>query len=93
MSRDRPEPDCRDLHFQARYALPDAAEVALEDYARALTRSRAAVLLRAEDDPRVVAGVHVCGLPAPPGEAALADLEDFARDMSARAGEGGLGWS
>ena len=93
MSRDRPEPDCRNLPFRRRYALPDPAEVALEDYARALTRCRTAELLRAEEDPSAVAGVHVCGLQAPPGEAALADLEDFARDMAARASEGGLGWS
>ena len=93
MSRASPQPDCRDLHFQGRYGLPDPAEVALEDYARALTRGRAAELLRGEEDPPSVAGVHVCGLPSPPGPTALADLEDFARDMAARAGEGGLGWS
>lgn len=93
MSRDRPGPDCRDLRFEGRYALPDPAEVALEDYARALTRCRAAELLRGGKDASTVTGVHVCGLPAPPGPNALADLEAFARDMAIRASEGGLGWS
>jgi hypothetical protein len=93
LSRDHPEPDCLDLPFRGRYSLPDPSEVALEDYARALTRCRTVELLRDEGNASVTAGLHVCGLPAVPGPTALADLEDFARDMAARASEAGLGWS
>ena len=93
MSRHRPEPDCYDLAFQAGYPLPEPAEVALEDYARALTRSRGAESIRAADDPSVVTGVHVCGLGAPLKRTALNDIEDFARDMALRGPGGGLGWS
>jgi hypothetical protein len=90
MSRTRPESDCLDLAFQAGYALHDPAEVALEDYARALTRARAAEAIRAGPSPTVT-GVHVCG--ASLKEGALADLEAFARDMAERDAGGGLGWS
>jgi len=93
MSRERPGPDCYDLAFQAGYPLPEPAEVALEDYARALTRSRGAEAVRAEDDPAVVTGVHVCGLGTPLRQATLMDIEDFARDMATRGPGGGLGWS
>jgi hypothetical protein len=93
MSRHTPESDCYDLAFQAGYPLPEPAEVALEDYARVLTRSRSAEAIRAEDDPSVVTGVHVCGLGAPLRQTVLTDLEDFARDMAVRGARGGPGWS
>jgi hypothetical protein len=93
MSQQRPESDCRDLAFRASYALPAPAEVALEDYARALTRSRGAEAMHAGRDPAVVAGVHVCGAAAPLEAGSLADLEAFARDMAVGGAGGGLGWS
>jgi hypothetical protein len=93
VTRLRPEPDCYDLAFQAAYPLPEPAEVALEDYARALTRSRGAEGIRAQDDPSMVTGVHVCGLGASLERAAVTDLEDFARDMATRGAAAGLGWS
>ena len=93
MTRRNPESDCYDLAFQAGYPLPEPADVALEDYARVVTRSRSAEAIRAEDDPASVRGVHVCGLGAPVHRAALADIEDFAREMAVRGAGGGLGWS
>lgn len=93
MSRRQPEPDCFDLAFRAGYPLPEPAEVALEDYARVLARSRAAESIRALDDPSLVTGIHVCGLGAPLRQAALNDVEDFAREMATRGAGGGLGWS
>ena len=93
MSRQRPEPDCRDLAFQGGYRLPEPAQVALEDYARVLTRSRGAESIRPEDDLSVVTGVHVCGPGTTPEPQTVTDLEDFARDMAIRGPGGGLGWS
>jgi hypothetical protein len=93
VSRGQDGPGCFDLAFQASYPLSESAEMALEDYARALLSCRAAEALRAEEEPAGVRGVHVCGLAAPASREALADLEGFAREMAARAGGGGLGWS
>lgn len=93
MTQKQPEGDCYDLAFHASYPLPEPADVALEDYARVVTRSRNAETVRAEDDPSMVTGVHVCGLQAPIRQAAMSDIEDFARDMAMRGAGGGLGWS
>lgn len=93
MSRDDPKGGCYDLAFQAGYPIDEPGEVALEDYARALTRSTSAEALRARSDPSRVEGVHVCGLGSPLSRAVLVDLEDFARDLATRPGSGGLGWS
>ncbi len=92
MSRQNPQADCFDLAFQAAYPLAEAAEVALEDYARALARSREAEALRKADDPAMVAGVHVCGLGATLTQAVLTDIEDFARNLVVPRSGGGLGW-
>ena len=93
MSRQRPEPDCHEIAFRAGYPLPEPAEVALEDYARTLARARSAEAIRAEADPPLVTGVHICGLLEAPKRTALDDIEDFARDMVLRGSGGGLGWS
>jgi hypothetical protein len=93
MSRALPAPGCLDLDFGRGYALGDAAEVALEDYARALAAGRAAETVPDPADPAAVRGVHVCGAAPPtPVEDVRADLEGFARDLSARAGGATLGW-
>ena len=42
MSHLRPEKGCYDIDFEAAYPLGEGAEVALEDYARALARAGAA---------------------------------------------------
>jgi len=88
----RSEPGCYDIDFASAFPLDEGAEVALEDYARALTRSRAAEAVRAGDDPATVRGVHVCGLGMTLTPALLRDLEDFARSLVLGTG-GGLGWS
>jgi hypothetical protein len=92
MPQARSEPGCYEIGFETAYPLDEAAEVALEDYARALTRSRGAEAVRASDDPATVRGVHVCGLGAAVTAPLLRDLEDFARSLIAGSG-GGLGWS
>jgi len=93
LSRTRPLAGCHELTFASGYAVDEPGEVALEDYAREVTRARAAEAVRREGDPGRVAGVHLCGLDAPPAAALRADVEDFARDLALRAGGGGLGWS
>ena len=70
--------------------MDEPAEVALEDYARVVTRSRAAEAVPGA--PGLVEGVHLCGPAQPPSPAAIADIEGFAGSLLAgRAG--GLGWS
>jgi hypothetical protein len=91
VSRSSPGTDCYDLSFQAGYPVDEPAEVALEDYARALLRARAVEGIRSEEDPAMVRGVHVCGLGASPTPALFTDVEDFARSLVVRGG--GLGWS
>jgi len=91
--RARPVAGCRDLAFRAGYAVDDPGEVALEDYAREVTRARDVEAVRREDDSGLVAGLHFCGLDEEPAPALRADIEDFARDLAARSGGGGLGWS
>jgi hypothetical protein len=94
MSRTRPVSGCHDLAFGSPYLVDDSGEVALEDYAREVTRAREVEVVRASDDPVRVIGLHLCGLDAVPAPALRADVEDFARDLDALAGGGGgLGWS
>jgi hypothetical protein len=93
MSRSDPAPDCFDLGFQAAYPIDEPGEVALEDYARALFRARAAEGVRAEDDPLMIRAVHVCGMGCSPTPALMTDLEDFARSLVTRTNGGGLGWT
>jgi hypothetical protein len=93
MSRGRPVAGCHDFAFRSGYAVDDSGEVALEDYAREVTRARDVEAVRPDGDPGRVTGLHFCGLDALPEPALRADVEDFARDLAARAGGGGLGWS
>jgi hypothetical protein len=92
LTRARPAAGCRDLAFHAGYALGDEGEVALEDYARSLTRAGAVEAVRAADG-SAVTGLHLCDVAALPSAAAAADIEDFARDLAVGTGTGGLGWS
>ena len=92
MPHTRPEDGCYEIDFVTAFPLDEAAEVALEDYARALTKAKGAEAVRARDDPATVRGVHVCGLGMAVTPALLRDLEDFARSLSTGTG-GGLGWS
>jgi hypothetical protein len=91
MSRARPGPSCRELAWGVARGLSDAAQVALEDYARALLH---AVSAEVRLDPKGrVDGVHVCGVEAEPSPEARRDVEAFAEDLAQRENGGGLGWS
>jgi hypothetical protein len=91
MSLARPEADCVVVSFGEPHPMDEAGEVALEDYARVLTRSRAAEAIPAGQGPGV-GGVHLCGASKPVAPGALADIEGFAQSLLAgRAGT--LGWS
>lgn len=90
MSRTQHANDCYELTFGAPCAMGEAAEVALEDYAREMTRAGAAEAVRAADDR--IQGLHLCRLPGPVTAAASRDVEDFARSL-VTAESGGLGWS
>jgi hypothetical protein len=80
------------VSFQEAHPMDETGEVALEDYARVLTRSRAAEAVPAAGPPGMVGGVHLCGASQPLAPAAIGDIEGFARSLTAgRAG--GLGWS
>ena len=87
-----PQDGCYLLGFQGAYPIDEPAEVALEDYARALTRAQGAEAVRATDDPSMVKGVHVCGIGTALTQALTGDLEDFARGLTPT-GSSGLGWS
>jgi hypothetical protein len=93
MSRRQPRTGCHELTFRAAFALDDPREVALEDYARALTRAGEAEAVRDPPDTARVKGVHVCGLASPPAPQILVDLEAFARDLAAHHEGSGLGWA
>jgi hypothetical protein len=90
MSVSAPRSDCHELSFSHAYALAEAGEVALEDYARTLLRAAAAELLHAPD--AGVRGVHVCGVAPGPSAAQRADVTAFADSLVA-AHSPGLGWS
>ena len=92
MTLARPEAECVVVSFREPCSMDEAGEVALEDYARVLTRSLAAEAMPAAQGPGLVIGVHLCGAVQPIPPAALADIEGFA--VSLLAGRaGGLGWS
>jgi len=93
VTRDWPKSGCYDLAFQAGYPIMETAEVALEDYARTLTRAEAAEAVRAADEPGRVTAVHVCGMTAGLTPALLNDIEDFARSLATPGETPGLGWS
>ena len=91
MSRERPGERCREFSFQAVLPVSAGAQVALEDYARALAGAASAALITA-GDPSQVQGVHLCGTQGAPDDSVREDVEAFARELVARAGDG-LGWS
>jgi len=72
--------------------MDEPSEVALEDYARVVTRAQAAEAVPAAGEPGMIDGVHLCGAARPLSPATIEDIEGFARSLLAgRAG--GLGWS
>jgi hypothetical protein len=88
-----PASDCYELTFKAGYPIAEPAEVALEDYARSVTRAREAEGVRSADDPAMVTGIHVCGPRQAPTPVLVNDVEDFARSLTSGPQRGGLGWS
>jgi hypothetical protein len=82
-----------ELRFETAHPIDAPGEVALEDYARVLTRAEAAEALRSEGDPERVAGVRISGPGAALTVAVRKDIEDFARDLARRGGGSGLGWA
>jgi hypothetical protein len=81
-----------EIRFRAARTLTPFAIVALEDYARELTRAAAAEALVAEDAGERLLGLSLeAPLIAPQG-IVLDDIEAFARELAERAGDG-LGWS
>jgi len=93
VSRAQPGPDCREVSFASGYAIGEPGEVALEDYARALVRASGAEAFRSADGRARIAGVHVCGVGRDLDPRLIVDIEDFARELAASSGGGGLGWS
>jgi hypothetical protein len=88
-----PRPDCREVSFSSPCTIGEPGEVALEDYARALTRASGAEAFRSAGNPASIAGVHVCGVLQELDPHVVVDIEDFARELAASGGGGGLGWS
>ena len=88
---------CRTLSFKGHYAIKDAAEVALEDYACAMTRARTASVIRLRDldlGLDLVKGVHLCAPEIGIDDTISADIEGFAHSlMAAAVNAPGLGWS
>jgi hypothetical protein len=79
---------CFELSFDGTYAVGAGGQVALEDYARALTRAEGAEAIPAPGDPGRLGGLHLCApLETPPG-AVIEDVEAFAREMAHRGGDG-----
>jgi hypothetical protein len=79
-----------ELEIAPALRLSDASEVALEDYARALTGARRA---EARRDGDAVVAVRLSGLAREIVPAAKRDVLDFARGLAVRDGGPGLGWS
>jgi hypothetical protein len=86
-------PDRVLVRFAAPLRASPAGAVALEDYARELTRARAAEALVAPGgEGEDLVGVALEAPLVAPRGAVLEDIEAFARELAERAGLG-LGWS
>jgi hypothetical protein len=82
-----------ELRLPEPLALSEAAEVALEDYARVVTRCAGASALRGDEPGAPVLALRLDGAAAPPVEAAWRDVVAFGREL-VKAGQGsGLGWA
>ena len=88
-----PEPPARvEIRFGEPHTVGAFGLVALEDYARELTRASAAEALLAPGEAERLVGLALeAPLIAPQGTV-LDDIEAFARELAERAGDG-LGWS
>ncbi len=88
-----PQEAVSELHFERGYPIDSPGEVALEDYARVLTRAEAAEALRSPDASEQVTGVRIAAAGTALTAAVRQDIEDFARDLARRGGGSGLGWA
>ncbi|HYN05306.1 MAG TPA: hypothetical protein VE359_22845, partial [Vicinamibacteria bacterium] len=86
MTQEIPGGACVELSFGATYAVGAGGQVALEDYARALTRAEGAEAIPTPGDPERVGGLHLCAPAEPPRGAVVEDIEAFARELAHRAG-------
>ena len=73
--------------------LSESAEVALEDYAREVTRSERALALRGPEAEAAVTGVRLEGLSREPDAQARRDVLAFALALADAGSSAGLGWS
>ncbi len=81
-----------EVRFQEPRAVGASGIVALEDYARELTRAKMAEALVAEGEPERLLGLALDSPLVAPQGAVLDDIEAFARDLAEKSGDG-LGWS
>ena len=82
-----------ELRLPEPLALSESAEVALEDYAREVTRSERALALRGAPGDAPVQALRLFGLAREPEEDARRDILAFARALAEASGSAGLGWS
>jgi hypothetical protein len=80
------------IRFVSAHPVGAAGIVALEDYARELTRARAAEAILADGEAERLVGVALEAPRVAPQGAVLDDIEAFARGLAERSGLG-LGWS
>jgi hypothetical protein len=73
--------------------LSESAEVALEDYAREVSRSERAVAVREAEGEAAVTGVRLEGIAGEPDAQARGDILAFARALADAGSGAGLGWS
>jgi hypothetical protein len=91
LARHAPADPCA-LTFAEGLSLGEAAEVALEDYARVVSAAPGAEVVKDEAEERVT-GVRLLGPGERPSPEACRDIEDFARGLAAEHGGWGLGWA
>jgi len=88
-----PDPSRRvAIRFREPHTVGAFGLVALEDYARELTRARAAEAVVAPGEGGQLVGLELEAPVVAPEGSVLDDIEAFARELAERAGDG-LGWS
>ena len=80
------------IRFREPHAVSAFGLVALEDYARELTRASAAEALLAPGEGERLVGIELEAPEVAPQGSVLDDIEAFARELAERTGDG-LGWS
>jgi hypothetical protein len=86
-------PASLELRLPEPLRLSESAEVALEDYAREVTKSARAVALRGAGADAAVTGVRLEGLASEPDAQARGDIVAFALALADAGSGAGLGWS